>query len=803
MKVSYNWLREFIPFDEEPEGLGEILTQMGLEVEQIEKIEKIPRGLKGIVIGEVIECVRHPNADKLKVTKVDIGAEKLSDIVCGASNVAAGQKVLVAVINSTIHPTNGDPFKVKKVKIRGEVSEGMICAEDEVGLGASHEGIMVLDTAKPNGTPAVELFETEEDHIIEIGLTPNRGDAASHLGVARDLKAYLRKDLTLPKAKEFEIKINRPIAVKVEAQQACPRYAGITIRDVKVKASPDWLQWKLRSIGLEPINNVVDITNYCLHALGQPMHAFDADEIEGGEVLVKMLPAGTKFTTLDDRERELHQDDLIICDGEDSGMCMAGVFGGSKSGVKETTQNIFLEVAYFSADTIRATAQRHGLSTSASFRYERGADPEITIYALKLATSMILDIAGGYAASEITDIYPRPVEHKHISTSFHDFHRLIGKKLSNHLILKILNWLEIETKSVDDEGFVAVVPPYRSDVTRPADLVEEVLRIYGFNSIELDDSGSTDYLAEFNEYEPYRVQQDLSGYLAGKGYSEILTNSLTNPDYKKEFPIGGEPVEMLNPSSEDLTIMKTSPVYTALESVAYNINRRNSNLKFFEFGKSYEKGEDGYKETEWLTCCLTGNLTEANWMNETRSVLFQDLSTTIISMLQYAGIRNTELIPSEKEVFYDYGVVIKHDGKVVGSIGKLKMRLLDIYHIKQEVFQAQLNFETLLKKYKTDVTFEPISKYPEVRRDLSLVLDKEVSYADIRQLAFRQEKKLLKRINLFSVYEGDKIEKGKKAYAVSFFLQDKFKTLTDRQIDKSMNGLMNLYQQKLGAIIRK
>ncbi|MDE0472298.1 MAG: phenylalanine--tRNA ligase subunit beta [Ekhidna sp.] len=803
MKVSYNWLREFIPFDEEPEELGEILTQTGLEVEQIEKIEKIPGSLKGIVIGEVIECVRHPNADKLKVTKVDIGAEKLSDIVCGAPNVVAGQKVLVAAINSTIHPTAGEPFKVKKVKIRGEVSEGMICAEDEVGLGASHEGIMVLDTAKPNGTPAIELFETEEDHIIEIGLTPNRGDAASHLGVARDLKAYLRKDLTLPKAKDVEIKIKRPISIKIEAGRACPRYAGITIRDVKVKASPDWLQWKLRSIGLEPINNVVDITNYCLHALGQPMHAFDADEIKGDEVLVKMLPAGTKFTTLDDKERELHQDDLMICDGESNGMCMAGVFGGLKSGVKETTQNIFLEVAYFSADAIRATAQRHGLSTGASFRYERGADPEITVYALKLAASMILDIAGGYAASEITDVYPIPVKHKQISTTFHNFHRLVGKKLSNHLILEILNWLEIKTKNVDNEGFVAVVPPYRSDVTRPADLVEEVLRIYGFNSIELNDSGSTDYLAEFNEYEPYRVQQDLSGYLAGKGYSEMLTNSLTNPDYRKEFPIGGEAVEMLNPSSEDLTIMKTSPVYTALEAVAYNINRRNSNLKFFEFGKSYEKKEGGYKETEWLTCCLTGNLTEANWMDETRKVLFQDLSTTIISMLQYAGIRNAELIPSEEEVLYDYGVVVKHKGKEIGSVGKLKMKLLDIYHIKQEVFQAQLHFETLLKKYKTDVAFEPISKYPEVRRDLSLVLDKEVSYADIRQLAFRQEKKLLKRINLFSVYEGDKIEKEKRAYAVSFFLQDKFKTLTDKQIDKSMNELMNLYQQKLGAIIRK
>ncbi|MBC6410334.1 MAG: phenylalanine--tRNA ligase subunit beta [Ekhidna sp.] len=803
MKISYNWLREFIDFNESPEEISEILTQTGLEVEGIEKVEKIPGRLEGIVIGEVMECARHPNADKLKVTKVDIGADKLSDIVCGAPNVATGQKVLVATVNSMIHPANGEPFKIRKVRIRGEVSEGMICAEDEVGLGTGHDGIMILDTDKPNGTPAVELFETVEDHIIEIGLTPNRGDATAHVGTARDLKAYFRKNLTLPEAKDFNIKINNPILVKVEAEQACPRYSGITIRDVKVEASPDWLQRKLRSIGLEPINNVVDITNYCLYALGQPMHAFDADEINKGEILVKTLPANTKFTTLDGKERELHQDDLMICDGESNGMCIAGVFGGAKSGVKKTTKSIFLEVACFSADAVRATAQRHGLSTDASFRYERGTDPEITIYALKFATSMILDITGGYAASEITDIYPNPIAHKQVPVTFRNFHRLIGKELANDLIIDILNWLDIKTKDINDEGFVAVVPPYRSDVTRPADLVEEVLRIYGFNLIELDESGSTDYLAEFNEYEPYRVQEDLSGYLAGKGYSEILTNSLTNPYYKKKFSLGGEAVEMLNPSSEDLTIMKTSPVYTVLESVVYNINRRSGNLKFFEFGKSYKKEGEEYKETEWLTCCLTGNLTEANWLDEARKVSFQDLSTIIISMLQYAGIRNVELIPSEKEVLYDYGAVVKHNGEMVGLIGKLKTELLNIYGIKQEVFQAQLDFEILLGKYKTDVAFEPVSKYPEVKRDLSLVLDKNVSYAEIRQLAFRQEKKLLKRINLFSIYEGDKIEKGKKAYAISFFLQDKFKTLTDKQIDKSMNALMNLYKQQLGAIIRK
>ena len=795
MKISYNWLKEYISFNENPEEVGEILTQTGLEVEGIEKIEKIPGGLKGIVVGEVMECGQHPNADKLKVTKVDIGADELSAIVCGAPNVAVGQKVLVATVNATLYPTNGEPFKIKKAKIRGEVSEGMICAEDEIGLGANHDGIMVLNTDKPNGTPAIQLFETGEDHVIEIGLTPNRGDAASHMGTARDLKAYFRKELSLPKAKEFEVKVDNPISVNVENEQACPRYSGITIRDVKVAASPDWLQWKLRSIGLEPINNVVDITNYCLHALGQPMHAFDADEITGGKVLIKNLSAKTTFTTLDEKQRELHQDDLMICDGESNGMCIAGVFGGVKSGVKESTKSVFLEVAYFSADSVRATALRHGLSTDASFRYERGTDPEITVEALKLATSLILEIAGGYVASEIIDLYPSPIPHQRIPMTFKNFHWLIGKELRNELITEILNWLDIKTEEADENGFVAVVPPYRSDVTRPADLVEEVLRIYGFNSIELDEAGSADYLADFNEHEPYRVQEDFSRYLAGKGYSEILTNSLTNPDYKKKFPLGGEAVEMLNPSSEDLAILKTSPVYTALESVAYNINRRNSNLKFFEFGRSYKKEGEEYKETEWLSCYLTGNVTESNWLDEARKVTFQDLSALVISMLKYVGIRNVTLIPYEKKVLYDYGVVVKHHSKMLGLIGKLKSELLDVYGIKQEVFQAQLEFEILLKKYKSDVAFEPISKYPEVKRDLSLVLDQKVSYAEIQQLAFQQEKKLLKRMNLFSVYEGDKIEKGKKAYAISFFLQDKFKTLTDKQIDKSMNGLMRFVRK--------
>ncbi|MEQ9402791.1 MAG: phenylalanine--tRNA ligase subunit beta [Cyclobacteriaceae bacterium] len=802
MKISYNWLREYIDFDQSPEEISEILTQTGLEVEGIEQIEKIPGGLKGIVIGEVISCEQHPNADKLKITKVDIGADGLSDIVCGAPNVAAGQKVLVATVNSTIYPTKGEPFKIKKAKIRGEVSEGMICAEDEIGLGTEHDGIMVLDTTKPNGSPAIELFDSGEDFTIEIGLTPNRGDAASHMGTARDLKAFFKKELTPPKPKKFSIKEDRPISVSVENTEGCPRFAGITIRGMKVGASPDWLQQKLRSIGLDPINNVVDVTNYVSHSLGQPMHAYDAAKVKGDAILVKELKKGTPFITLDGKERKLHNKDLMVCNAKSEGMCIGGVFGGIESGVIESTTDIFLESAYWDPNIIRATAQRHGISTDASFRYERGADPEMPVRAVELATSLLLELTGGYAASEVVDIYPKKIEKKEIEIRFSDFDRLIGKELPNERITEILNWLDIETVNKTQEGFTAVVPAYRSDVTRPADLVEEVLRIYGFNAIELDEEFSSDFLAEFNVHEPYRVQEDFSKFLAGKGYSEILTNSLTNPEYYKKFPIGGEPIPMLNPSSEDLAIMKTSPIYTALESIVYNINRKNPNLKFFEFGKSYEKKEGEYIETEWFSLYLTGDTTESNWMDESRKVTFHDLSSNVQTMLGYAGIRKTETEPVNSKIF-TYGLTIKKNNKELGSIGQINPELLRLNGIKQPVFCALMDWKTILEFYKSDISFESIPKYPEVKRDLSLILDKQISYAEIKNLAFSQEKKLLNRMNLFSVYEGEKIEKGKKAYAISFFLQDKFKTLTDKQIDKSMNGLMSLYERELGAVIRR
>jgi len=803
MKISYSWLKEFISFSESPKEVSEILTQTGLEVEGIEKIEKIPGGLSGIVVGEVAECEQHPNADKLKVTKVDIGAEELSNIICGAPNVAQGQKVLVATVNSTIYPTNGEPFKIKKAKIRGEVSMGMICAEDEIGLGSSHDGIMVLDTIKPNGTPAIELFDTGEDYTIEIGLTPNRGDATSHLGTARDLKAYFRKDICKPEPKPFEIKVDKPISVKVENSEACPRYSGITIRGVKVEESPDWLQWKLKAIGLEPINNIVDITNYVLHGLGQPMHAFDADEITTGEVVVKTLPSKSKFTTLDEKERELHEKDLMICNGDDEGMCIAGVFGGIKSGVKKNTTSIFLESAYFSADWVRATAMRHTLSTDASFRYERGTDPNITLEALNLATSLILEIAGGEVASEVVDIYPHKIEPIKIDVTFRHFSWLIGKDLSNKLILEILNWLEIQTENITEEGFTAIVPSYRSEVTRPADLVEEVLRIYGFNAIELDEDFSSDYLAQYNEFEPYKVQEDISKFLAGRGYSEILTNSLSNPKHLEKIELDRSPVSMLNPSSEDLAVMKTSPVLVGLESLAYNINRRNKHLKFFEIGKSYQVKDGEYIEHETLSIYLTGKSGEEYWLDQPRNIVFHDLNNTVNALLKYVGIRKIDIDSSVNEKLFEYGLNITKNKNPLLQIGKLKKSITNVFGIDQEVFYAEIDWETLLRFYKSDISYQPIPKFPEVKRDLSLVIDKQVSFAEIQRLALKYEKNLLNRMNLFSVYEGEKIEKDKKAYAISFFLQDKFKTLADKQIDKVMNGLISLYERELGAVIRK
>lgn len=799
MKISYNWLQDFVDIKESPEEISEVLTQTGLEVEGLEKVEKIAGGLNGLLIGEVMECIAHPDADKLKLTKVDIGTGNLIPIVCGAPNVASGLKVVVAPVNTIIYPLEGDSFKIKKAKIRGEISEGMLCAEDEIGLGTGHDGLLILNTDKSNGTPIKELFESGEDYIFEIGLTPNRGDATSHLGSARDLKAYFERAIKIPQSQSFPIKREKPIDVTVENHDACPRYSGITIRGIKVAPSPDWLQWRLRAVGLSPINNIVDITNYVMMSIGQPMHAFDADVV-GDRILVKTLSSGTKFTTLDEIERSLHQNDLMICNGE-GGMCIAGVFGGVDSGIKDSTSSIFLESAYFSADWVRASAMRHSLSTDSSFRFERGTDPEMTVPALQMAIELILEHAGGYLASDYIDIYPSPIKPVEIETTYQNFHRLIGEALPDDKIISILNALDIETKKINETSFTAIVPPYRSEVTREADLVEEVLRIYGFNNIPLEESISASHLASFQEKEPYKLQEKLSEFLSGIGFSEIQTNSLTNPEYYKNIPIGEGPIEILNKSSEELGYMKTSPIYTALESLRHNINRRQKNLKFFEFSKVYEKKEK-YKETEMLTFYLTGDMNEETWNNPAKPVTFHDLKQVVNAAVasMKAGVLDTN---ETSNAIFSYGLDLMINNSLIGQVGKLNSNITKYFEINQEIFYAELNWKKLVKSARTKYQFEPLSKYPEVRRDLSLVIDEGTTLKEIKKLAFKSEKKLLTRVNVFSVYKGDKLDQGKKSYAISFYLQDKDKTLADKQIDRTMTGLIKVFETEIGALIRK
>ncbi len=823
MKISLNWLKEYINIEKPAEEIAAVLTASGLEVETVEKAEKVPGGLQGVVIGEVLTCERHPNADKLSITTVNIGAEVVP-IVCGAPNVAAGQKVVVATVGATLYPSEGDPFKIKKTKIRGEASEGMICAEDELGLGHSHAGIIVLDTPLPNGTPAAEHFQLEDDSILEIGLTPNRADAASHIGVARELQALLGKKINLPDVSAFSIE-NTDNSVEVEVQnlEACPRYAGITISDVTVQDSPQWLQDRLLSIGLQPINNIVDVTNFVLHESGQPLHAFDLAEISGNKVVVRTEAAGTPFTTLDEKERKLQAEDLMICNAE-GGMCIAGVFGGHKSGVKENTKAIFLESAYFSPDWVRRTAQHHGLKTDASFRFERGADPNITIYALKRAALLIKEVAGGYVSSEIVDIYPKKIEDFEIQATYSNIYRLIGKDLGKDEVHRILESLDIKLTNVTEEGFTALVPPYRVDVQREADLIEEILRIYGYDNIEVSEALNSSFLAQFPETDENLQRRRISNMLAANGYFEITTNSLTKPAYSKEadFIDESQDVEILNKLSEDLGVMRQSLLFSGLEVIAHNINRRQKDLKLFEFGKTYHKlnnsaeaGVKKYQEKKYLGIWLSGNAAAEHYLGEPKAVAFPDIRLSVEKILSQFGIKDyiTQVI---HEKGFAYGIEITYNGRSkqrnnkqqertpLVRLGKVAPKLAGLADVKQEVFWAEIDWEQLLSLYSNqEVRFEPISKFPEVRRDLSLVIDKKVLFEEIRRITERQENSLIKRTGVFDVYEGDKIESGKKAYALSFILQDEEKTLTDKVIDKTMQRLINTFENQLGAVIRK
>jgi phenylalanyl-tRNA synthetase beta chain len=803
MKISINRLKNHLQLTESPEEIAALLTRSGLEVEGIEEFESIKGALEGVVIGEVLTCEKHPDADKLSLTTVDVGLDTPSQIVCGAPNVAAGQKVLVAKVGATIYPTSGDPLTLKKAKIRGQVSEGMICAEDELGLGTSHAGIMVLNTDLPNGTPASQFLEISQDQVLEIGLTPNRADAASHLGVARDLKALLGRDIILPTEGELKKEAEGPaITVEVENADDCPRYAGVVVTDLKVAPSPQWLQNFLRSLDLEPINNVVDITNFILHDLGQPLHAFDADKISEGKIIVGKLPKDTKFVTLDEKERKLSGEELMIKDPK-GGLCIAGVFGGEGSGVSDETTSIFLESAYFSPDIIRKGSQFHGLKTDASFRFERGTDPNMPVYALKQAVKLLQEIAGGKVASDIVDLYPNPIEDFVIDVEYGHVNRLIGKKIEPSEVKSILESLDIQVKNETAEGFTAIAKPYRVDVTREADIIEEILRIHGFHQVLLSENLKTDYLAEHPVKDLNKLQYRLTEILSGQGYFEMITNSLTKPSYaeKSGYLDPAKSVEIYNKLSEDLGVMRQTLLFTGLEVLARNINRRQTDLKTFEFGTVYQKTEDGYKEGRRLAIFHSGNKSSESWIEPARPFAFADLYSTVEKILDKLNIKIGDVSMVETAPFA-YGLKLMLGQKEIGSIGLVDDKLLKLAEVRQEVFFAELDWDLLCKKASELKSYEEISKFPEVRRDLSLVIDKTVTFDQVKSVGIKFGGKLLRRIGVFDVYQGDKIDAGKKAYALSFHLQDQENTLTDKVIDKTMSKLIQAFEKEVGALIR-
>lgn len=808
MNISYNWLKQFLNIDWKANDTAELLTDLGLEVEGISSYETVKGGLKGIVVGHVLTCEQHPNADRLKLTTVDIGLEKPVQIVCGAPNVAKGQKVPVATIGTTLYTKEGEAWTIKKGKIRGEESHGMICAEDELGLGESHDGIMVLEDTLVPGTPFAEIVEIENDEVFEIGLTPNRADAMSHYGVARDLKAGLKqkevvKELITPSTSHFNI-TDRSLKmdVSVEDNTLAPRYCGVTLSNLIIQPSPNWLKNRLKAIGLNPVNNVVDATNYVLHEMGQPLHAFDADRILGKKIVVKTLPKGTKFMTLDGIERELHEEDLMICDAEKP-MCIAGVFGGINTGVTENTKSIFLESAYFDPVSIRKTAKRHGLNTDASFRFERGIDIENVEYSLKRAALLIKEIAGGDITSDIVDLYPHKKDDYQVFLTFDKIDHLIGQKIPRDTIKSILASLEIKVKNVTESGMGLVIPSYRVDVQREVDVIEEILRVYGYNNIAFGDKLNAS-IAPISKYEDYNLQVIIGDLLASRGFYEIMTNSLTSPDYIdliKELN-KDDSVSMLNPLSADLSALRQSMLLNGLETISYNINRKNRNLRFFEFGKTYHKYADRYVENKHLSLMVTGNRNETGWASPAKPTDFFFFKSVVENILNRLGIPERTQTPAESSLFSE-GLTLTVKKKKIVDFGVINKTLIKNFDIKQEVFYADFNWDNIIELVpKSEIKFKPIPKYPEVKRDFALLINENVAFKQIHDIAFQTERKLLKKVNLFDVYTGDKLPEGKKSYAVSFTLLDENKTLTDKQIDKIMSKLQQKYETELGAELR-
>lgn len=808
MRISYNWLKQFIKLDWNSDETAALLTDLGLEVEGVDKFESLKGGLEGVVVGHVLTCVQHPNADRLRITTVDLGEGTPVQIVCGAPNVAVGQKVPVATIGTTLYDKEGNAFQIKKGKIRGEDSHGMICAEDELGLGEGHDGIMVLNEDLKPGTSCSKVFSIEKDEVFEIGLTPNRADAMSHWGVARDLRAGLGQknvhvELLTPPVSNFRIdKRTLKIDVKVEDSKLAPRYCGVTISGITVKPSPAWLQNRLKAIGLTPKNNIVDVTNYVLHELGQPLHAFDASKIKGNKIIVKPATAGAKFVTLDEVERTLHEEDLMICD-ESGPMCIAGVFGGKNSGVTENTSSIFLESAYFNPVSIRKTAKRHSLSTDASFRFERGIDPTITEYALKRAALLIQETAGGEITSDIVDIYPKKIEDHSVFLNFNNVKRVIGQELPKETIKKILASLDIKISTMSDAGLGLVIPSYRVDVEREIDVIEEILRVYGYNNIAMTQKLNAT-MSNSSRTEDYKLQNLTASQLVSVGFNEMMANSLTTPEYiklsenlKEEYN-----VLMLNPLSNDLSVMRQSLLFSALEAVSFNINRKRGDLRLFEFGKSYHKILSGYEEKKHLTLTMTGNRANESWAQAQKPsdfFMFKGYVNLIFSRLGLESKLQTQ--PVSNDIFAE-GMAYAIGSEVLVELGAVKKSVLKHFDIKQEVFFADFNWDAIIKLVSAKIKYTEISKFPEVRRDLALLVDTTVSFESIYNIARQTEKSLLKDINLFDVYEGKNLPEGKKSYAVSFTLQDSSKTLTDEQIDKIINKIRQNLETQTGAQLR-
>ncbi|MBP3547535.1 MAG: phenylalanine--tRNA ligase subunit beta [Alistipes sp.] len=821
MNVSYNWLKRYINTDIEAERIAEILTELGLEVEEFEKIETIKGGLKGVVVGEVLTCEDHPDSDHLHITTVDVGAEAPLQIVCGAANCRKGLKVMCATVGSVLYPIDSDEeFKIKRSKIRGVESLGMLCAEDELGIGRNHEGIMELPAEAVVGTPAKEYLAIADDYLIGIGLTPNRVDAASHIGVARDLAAYLKSrgedvSLTLPSVDDFKVdNTSRTIEVEVLNSEAAPRYAGITVSGCKIAPSPEWMQNELRAAGINPKNNLVDITNYVLFELGQPLHAFDADKIEGGKVVVRSAVEGEKFITLDGVERTLTSNDLMICSAERP-MCIAGVYGGLDSGISDETVNVFIESAYFHPVWVRKTAKRFGLNTDASFRFERGIDPNIQVYALKRAAMLMKELAGGTITSEIIDINPTPASHFEFDFSIDRARRLIGKDIPEETILTILSALDVEVRDREGEVLHVAVPPYRVDVQREADLVEDVLRVYGYNNIEVSDHVNST-LSYAPKPDKARLQNVASDFLAANGYTEIMSNSLTKASYYEEcetYP-ASHCVKILNPLSQDLNVMRQTLMFNALEAVELNVNRRNANLRMFEVGNCYAFAEEKaseentlakYEENYRIGITVTGLDSQLSWNVKAEQSSFFTLRAMVERLLKRFGIDiytlQSESLTSD---LYADAIVFKQGPKEVLRMGVVSPVVRKKFDIKQEVYFAEIDFDQLVKMTKkSKIQFKELSKFPEVKRDLALLVNKSVSFSELRAIAFATEKKLLKSVSLFDVYEGDKLPEGKKSYALSFILEDRNQTLTDKQIERTMANLQTQLEQKAGAEVRK